>query len=113
MGAGMIRRLDQLITFQSRTESSDEAGGTTSTWEDFTTVPTVWAKVRPLTGGERLEEGAFNASGMWEFTIRNRSDISEKDRIRWKSESYNIRQVNRRGERYRYLVIVAERGAPQ
>lgn len=109
----MIGKLDQRITFQARTEASDGAGGTTSTWGDFDTVPTVWAAVRPLTGGETVADGSFNASGMWEFTIRNRSDVSEKDRIQWQSENYNIRQVNRQGGREMYLVIVAERGAPQ
>lgn len=109
----MIGKLDQRITLQSRTEASDGAGGTTSTWGDFATVPTVWAAVKPLSGGERVEDGSFNAAGMWEFTIRNRDDVSEKDRIQWQSENYNIRQVNRRGSREMYLVIIAERGAPQ
>jgi len=109
----MIGRLDQRITLQSRTETSDGAGGTETAWGDFSSVPKVWAKVDALSGSERVEEGAFNASGMWRFTIRNRDDVSEKDRIKWGGDFYNIRQVSRMGGRAMYLEIVAERGAPQ
>lgn len=109
----MIGALDQRITLQSYSTTSDGGGGSVETWADFTTVPNVWAKVDPMSGGERMEDGAFNASGMWKFTIRNRDDVNELHRIKWGGVSYNIRQVDRRGDRALYLEILAERGAPQ
>lgn len=105
--------LDQRVTLQEATTASDGGGGTTETWGDFATVPDVWANVVPASGGERNDDGSFNASGAWVFTIRNRSDVTERDRIMWGSEPYNIRQVKRAGNREMYLKIIAERGVAQ
>lgn len=109
----MIGALDQRITLQSYSTTSDGGGGSVETWADFATVPNVWARVEPMSGGERMEDGAFNASGMWKFTIRNRADVSELGRIKWGGDFYNIRQKKARGQRALYLEIMAERGAPQ
>lgn len=109
----MIGSLDQRITLQGYTTAGDGGGGSEEAWADFASVPTVWASVTPMSGGERMEDGAFNASGMWKFTIRNRADVSELDRIKWGGDFYNIRQINRTGQRALYLEIMAERGAPQ
>lgn len=106
-------KLDQRITFQAATETDDGGGGKDVTWADFASVPTVWADAHPASGRESVQDGAFNASGSWVFHIRNRSDVSERDRIMWNGEPYNIRRVSRRGGREMYLTIEAERGVAQ
>lgn len=88
-------------------------GGRTKTWANFASVPTVWAKVKPVTGRENDEEGRMNAVNSAWFTIRNRSDVDETARIVWDSENWNIRRVDRRGTRAMYLYILAERGVAQ
>lgn len=109
----MIGQLDQRITFQSVTEASDGGGGTIETWADFATTPTVWADAQPLYGKEAVEDGARNASGAWLFKVRNRTDVTERDRIMWQGEPYNISRVMRRGSRELYLTIEAVRGVAQ
>lgn len=109
----MIGKLDQQITLQAQTETADGGGGNTAAWADFATDATVWAEVFPRGGKEGLQDGAHNASAMFVFQIRNRTDVSELDRIMWGGEPYNIRRVARRGGREMYLTIEAERGVAQ
>lgn len=105
--------LDQLITLQRAVETSDGIGGTTRAWADLVDDPTVWAGVKAKSGREGMAEGRINAVYVVVFTIRNRSDLSEVDRIVWNGEAYNIRGIMREGERGLYLRIEAERGAAQ
>jgi SPP1 family predicted phage head-tail adaptor len=109
----MIGKLDQRITFQRRTGASDGAGGTVYSWADLTSNPTVWANVLTARLGEATEEGRMNATALVVFTIRNRQDIDERDRISWGGEMHNIRSVRRDGARGLYLKIEAERGVAQ
>lgn len=109
----MIGKLDQQITFQRFAETPDGAGGSTETWANLATDPTVWANVKAKAGRESLDEGRINASFVKLFTIHNRDDLSELDRIVWGGENYNIRGVRREGGRQLFLVIEAERGVAQ
>lgn len=109
----MVGQLDQLVTLQARTETADGGGGVSVTWANFAADATVWADPQPLYGKEGVEDGAFNASGAWLFRIRNRTDVTERDRIIWNGEPYNISRVMRRGGREQYLMIEAVRGVAQ
>jgi SPP1 family predicted phage head-tail adaptor len=105
-------KLDQRITFQKVTYSSDGAGGQTEAWGNFVNAPSAWAAVRPMSARESMAEDRMTATAETMFTIRYRSDVNETHRILWGGEEYNIRAVRRRGGREMYLEIVAERGAP-
>jgi SPP1 family predicted phage head-tail adaptor len=102
--------LDQRITFQRRTETPDGGGGTTRTWANLPSTPTVWANVKAKGGRESLMEGRVNATFVVVFTIRQRSELTELDRIIWNGEAYNIRGILRQGTRVQYMQIEAERG---
>ena len=106
----MIGALDQRITFERATRSADGIGGTTRTWADLTTNPTVWANVVAKSGMEAMVNDRVTATFVSVFTIRNRSDITEKDRIDWGGVKYNIRGIRKEGAREEYLKIEAERG---
>ena len=106
-------KLDQLVTIQRPAETSDGIGGTTRAWADLATDPAVWAHVKAKSGREAMAEDRINAAFVVVFTIRNRTDLSELDRIVWNGEAYNIRGILREGERGLYLRIEAERGAAQ
>jgi SPP1 family predicted phage head-tail adaptor len=108
-----IGELDQLVTLQARTETEDSGGGITVAWANFATDASVWADPQPLYGKEAIEDGAFNASGAWLFRIRYRGDVTERDRIMWNGEPYNITRIMRRGGREQYLMIEAARGVAQ
>lgn len=105
-----IGKLDQRVTFQTNTQVSDGMGGLENGFANFTSMPTVWANVLPLAGGERDELGGVNASGRYLIMVRNRQDINENDRMIWGGESYNIRNVRRAGTRELYLKFEVERG---
>ena len=106
----MIGKLSERITFQSYSLVSDGAGGNTKTWANLASIPTVWAKVEAKSAGEQFDEQRTTATGMYLFTIRERTDIDERDRIVWRGVNYNIRAVLRDGSRPQYLRIEAERG---
>jgi len=109
----MIGKLDQRVTLQRSTGTADGIGGTTQTWANITTAPTVWAKVTPRIGREAMENGRMNASAIATFTIRYRDDITELDRLQWRGEAWNIRRIMRVSQRGLYLDIDAERGVAQ
>ena len=104
-------RMDQRVTFQVPTLSSDGGGGQVAAWGNIPTTPTVAARVQPKSGREGMEEDRMSAQSVFEITIRNRTDINERMRIVWLGENYNIRAVHRQGGRPLYLKIEAERGA--
>ena len=109
----MIGEADQRITFQRFAATADGIGGTTQAWANLASVPTVWAKVTPRIGNERMEDGRINASMTATFTVRYRSDITELDRLQWRGESWNIRRVMRKSASSLWLEIDAERGVAQ
>lgn len=106
----MIGKMSERITFQAYSETSNGAGGFTKTWENLSSVPSVWAHVAPKRGIEAFLEDRVNASAMYVFTIRQRSDLNETMRIQWRGETYNIRSIMREGPRPMYMKIEAERG---
>ena len=106
----MIGKMDQRITFQRFASVSDGGGGVTRVWADLAANAVVWAAVKSRATREATNEGRMNAAYTVEFTIYNRSDISEIDRVKWGGEVYNIRGIRRTGGRDLRLVIEAERG---
>lgn len=106
----MIGGMDQRITLQRYTEAADGIGGVTRAWANLAATPTVWAAVKAKAGREGMDEGRVNATYVVLFTIYNRTDLSELDRILWNGEAYNIRNLRREGGRKLRLVIEAERG---
>lgn len=103
-------RMDRQITLQSMTRTNDSMGGGAEAWANYASFPTVWAQVMPGRGREELNGDRVEAVALYTFVIRNRTDISETDRIVWDSVAYNIRRIERRGPRPLYLYIHAERG---
>lgn len=106
----MIGKMDQRITLQRATEAPDGVGGTVRSWSNLRTDPCPWAAVMAKAGRESMMEGRMTATYIVLFTIYNRDDLSEVDRILWNGEAYNIRNIRREGGRKLHLVIEAERG---
>lgn len=102
--------MDQRITIQRHTETADGIGGLLWAWADLTTNARPWANVKAVRGAESMSEGRMNAASLMLFRIYNRTDITEKDRIVWNSETWNIRNIRREGGQRLFLVIEAERG---
>ena len=100
-------KLDQRVTFQTKTRPPDGMGGATETWVSAATVS---AHVRPMRGNETTQGERVVAEGQYRFVVRFRSDVTEAMRIVWNGENYNIRNVRREGSRKMYLDIDAGRG---
>jgi len=107
--AWQIGELDQRVTLESATLAGDGAGGATQSWAAYATV---WAKVRPMTGRERMHAERQEASADYLVVIRRRSDVLEKHRVGWRGRYLNVRFVREAGPRKAYLVLEAEMGAP-
>jgi SPP1 family predicted phage head-tail adaptor len=105
--------LDQLVTFERKTATTDGGGGFTEAWAELTVDPEVWANVEAKGGRESLIEGRQAATFVVVFTVWNRDDITEIDRIIWNGVAYNIRGILRTGDRRLMLRIEAERGVGQ
>lgn len=109
----MIGKLDQRITMQRKTATADGAGGVTEAWANLATNPRPWAEVIAKAGRETMVENRMAATFVTTFTIHNRTDLTELDRIVWGGENYNIRGIRRQGARELFLIIEAERGVAQ
>lgn len=106
----MIGKMDQRIALQTRVETPDGAGGARVTWQAFSRDPCPWANVVAKAGRESMMEGRPTATFTVLFTIYNRDDVTEMDRILWGGAAYNIRGIRRESGRAARLVIEAERG---
>jgi SPP1 family predicted phage head-tail adaptor len=102
--------MNERVQIIRETRTSDGAGGQTLS---LTTLASVWAHVRPRSGREMERFDRVNASAMYLFVIRYRTDVEESDRIMWKGEFYNIRYIAQGTGRALYLEIDAERGVAQ
>ena len=101
--------LDRRITIQTLSQAKDSEGGMVDSWAD---VAMVWARVRYLSGNERrlTAAGGQVAEARTEFTIRYRSGLNERMRIRYAGKVYNIRHLNDFREAHRFIVITCDTG---
>ena len=101
--------LDQRVTLRRKTEVANDYGTMVQTDSDYATV---WARVRPMSGGERDRGQQTEARANYVVIIRNRSDVQEQDYVVWRGNEMNIRFIKDYGTRPLYLEIECERGAP-
>lgn len=99
-----IGELDQLVTLQSLAETNDE-GDLTQAW---TTVATVFAKVKSERGTEAFESARVNARETIRVMMRYRSDVTTKWRIEWMSQFYSVTAIDRSGHRKGELWVTAQ-----
>lgn len=99
--------LDQRVTLQSLGYTTDAGGGRVETWS---TVATVWAKVTPMGGQERLHAAQLESPANYRVTIRRRTDISAAKRILWQGKALNIRFDGFNNPREMYMTFDAEMG---
>lgn len=82
---------DQRIALQSPTETND--GGSLSI--SYKTVATVWGKVISWKGYAALEAARTNAREINRIGIPYRKDVTDKWRVVWNGQAYNIIHVDR------------------
>ena len=103
-GAGKLRHV---IKIQQRTETRDTFGSAIFTWTDLSS--SVRARVVPINMSESFSDPQMVSQETKEFQIRYRSGVSPKDRIIYKSETYNIEEIINEEERDHKLNIRASK----
>lgn len=102
-----IGALDSKITIETPTETtSSTTGERTIAW---TTLASVWATVRYPSGSgsnEGMEQSRETSTIPVEFTIWYRTDVTEKMRVNFDSNYFDIQRVNRAGQRNEMLKLV-------
>ena len=73
--------LDQRVVLLTPTTAASTQSGAGSV--TFSTLATVWASVRALSGDERLEAGAVSSLVTYEIEMRYRADVTPGMRVQW------------------------------
>lgn len=98
-------RLDRRIVIESNASTLGATGQSLNGWS---TLATVWANKRDVSGTETNRGGEEVARGSTVFTIRFRSDVGPKERITYSGSTYDINFTEEMG-RTEYLKIHTER----
>lgn len=105
-----VGELRERVTLRRYTETINGYGTVERT---ATTISTVSAHVRPMSGNESDRGQQTTARARYLVVIRYRAGLTEKDVVVWQSEEYGIRAILDRGQRSHFLELEVERGAPQ
>lgn len=93
MRAGL---LDRRVTLQQRTLTQDAQGQHVESWS---TLATVWATKRDVTGREFVAAQGANADASTVFQIRWRSDVSVLNQVAYEGVTHEIVHVAEIGRR--------------
>lgn len=102
-----ISELNQRITFQTLTRTSDGQGGWTETW---TTFATVWAKVKPKSARERYFSQQVQETITHEITIRKLANVTTEMRVLHGAVYYQLHGKFKIDSRNFFMTIDAEEG---
>ncbi len=105
-----LGELRHRLVIQAERSTGDGGCGQSDPWADPVTVATVWGKVEPLTGAERLRAMQIEDRLSHRIVIRHRPGITPAMRIVFGSRVFNIRAAINREERDRFLELLCEEG---
>lgn len=95
------------VTIQRKVEARNDSGELIPTWS---ALRTCWARVQPVRGREAMPEGSLASVQTYLVTIRHYSGLTTEDRIVWNTTTMQIRSIENRDERNRYLSMECEAG---
>lgn len=84
--------LDRLLTLKRPVRTPDGMGGASVSYQ---TVTCLRAKVRPMSGRERVTASQIDTESSYVITIRRRQDIHESDVLEDSSGRFNIQFIGR------------------
>lgn len=110
LDAGLLNRR---VTFQRKRAALDAYGHPTTGWDD---VVTVWARVRPISTGERLRASEVGGSITHEVTTRWHPQIDPALdvaawRIKYGARLFNIQAPRDVDEGHRMLMFTCTEGS--
>lgn len=98
--------LDRRITIERGVDTLDSFGGVDRSWS---AIATVWAKVTPISDGERWRAQEVAAEVTTRFLIRWGAGVLPTDRIRYAGAVYEISGVKEVGRREGQEITAAAR----
>ena len=98
-------KLRERVTIEQVATSRDAVGGTVETWSQLAQV---WARVEPMSVRESYQRHVMNAQASWKVTIRHRSDVTAKMRVRWGARMFEIKGITNADERRFMLALSCE-----
>jgi len=90
MDAGQLR---ERITIEIEARTPNGQGGFTIAWASVSTSPVVWAEVIGLNGSEAIRAGIERSVSVYRINMRQRSDISARNRLQWNGQVLAIKSV--------------------
>lgn len=104
-------RLRHRLVLQQRSPQADGGGGEAGDpWAAPITLATVWGRIEPLRGDERVRALRLEARVTHRIVIRFRSGVTSDMRLVFGARHFNIRAVLDPGERRRALELLCEEG---
>jgi len=89
-------RLRHRVGIQSQTTSLDVYGEDTGSW---VTGATVWASVEPISGNERIQSNAMEATTTHRVRMRGGATVTTDNRLLFGSRVLEIESIADMGER--------------
>lgn len=108
LSAGKLRNP---IEIQQLTNTPDGQGGFNTTWA--TIYPNVMAKIKPVSGGERMRAMQLNATISHRIFLRYIDGIKPAMRVKFGDRLFQIRLPLNLEERDRWLELHCEEGVAQ
>lgn len=105
MGAGALRERIEVL---EEITAGDGMGGQTVAWDVKFTLA---ARIKPVSGDEKMHGQQVQATMRHRVVIRYRSGVDTVQRIRWGTRVFNILAVTNPDERRKYLELLCEEGA--
>lgn len=102
-------RLRHRVVIESAAGAPDGAGGEAVTWDSFATV---WARITPISSGEKIVAGHLSGVVTHTVTMRYRDDIAGGMRILYRGRILRLLAVGDPDERRRFIVASAEEQGP-
>lgn len=98
-------QLDQRVTVERNTTTTDGWGGVTTTWAPLFTC---WAAVEPLTGREFLSAQAAQSEVTARIRMRYRPGVTAQDRVIHEGTTYGIESLIDVRSQGRELVLMCK-----
>lgn len=104
----MIGTLNKQLWLQEAVRLPDDAGGFTTSFENVSASPAVYASVMQVSGAESLRNARLSGRNVFRIVIRWRADVTTDMRLRDGVKNYAILSAADINGRQNYLEIIAE-----
>lgn len=95
------------VTFQTRTDTVDNLGGSVTTWADEFDA---WVRIEPTSGRQSVFAGKIQNPVTHKITMRYLADVTPKQRVLFGTRTFDIQSIINPEERNIALVLMVEEG---